>query len=446
VSEAALYLAVAALCCALGALIAAGAVQNPIAVGATAAALLAAALRWPALALVGVLALATLSGRSGAHWFVPELNIPVFETLLGLGAAAALLHLLRSRSLSAAPGTVVLMLWIPSAVWGLALFLLANERDLISGLREAALFVYPLLVALPLAATRAPSLRRLVEERGWILIALLAFAVTALGAWNLAKGNTIDLLNGQVRSLGAEYSPVLAGGVFVGLWLLEARRHRPAAIVLLFISLVGMVFVNHRSAYVALILAAMLFVLVHPRGSRDPHSRRLASALFITVMVGGLLLVTPLGQAGLDRFMAIFETDDPTVQFRFGAISAAVEKEDAWQALLGSGVGLQATDLSGGFDPLTVSRIEPHNSYISMYQRGGIVGAVLMIAPLIYCFREMVRQRAHPEIRVLLSIAIFTLVMAGFNVVLENLYFGLWCWLPVLAGTVLAVQRRAAPI
>jgi O-antigen ligase len=77
-----------------------------------------------------------------------------------------------------------------------------------------------------------------------------------------------------------------------------------------------------------------------------------------------------------------------------------------------------------------------------MYQRGGLVGAVLMLAPLIYCLREMVRQRAHPEIRVLLSISVFTLVMAGFNVVLENLYFGLWCWLPLIAATAVVIQRR----
>ena len=441
-----IYLCAALVCIALGAITAAGTAWNPIYAMVIVAVLIASAtLRWPAMALVGALVIATLGGRDAAHWTIPVpalgLPLPVLETLLALSAGAALLHLVSSRSLTTSSQSLVVLLWIPSAVWGLALFVLANEGDLISGARETLLFVYPLLVALPLAATRASSVRRFVEERAWILIFALALAVTAIGAWNFATGGTLDLPTGQVRSLSGERSSVLAAGAFTALWLLEARRHRLAGIVLLAASLMGLVFVNHRSAYVGVILAGLLYVLAHPR--RDPSTKRLAPTMLIAALAGLILAVTPLGQAGVDRFIATVETDDPNVQFRFGAISAAVEKDDVWEAAYGSGVGLQPTELGGTFDPLTVTRIEPHNSYVSMFQRGGVVGVLLLVVPMLYCIWEMLKQRADPQIRILLSIAVFTTVMAGFNVVLENFYFGAWVWLPLLGGTMLALSRRA---
>jgi O-antigen ligase len=228
--------------------------------------------------------------------------------------------------------------------------------------------------------------------------------------------------------------------VFTALWLFQARRHRLVGIVLLASSLTGLAFVNHRSAYVGMIVAGLVYVLAHPR--REPSTRRLVPTMLIATLAGLILLGTPLGQAGLDRVIATVDTDDPNVQFRFGAVSGAVQKDDVWEAAFGSGVGLQPTELGGAFEPLTVTRIEPHNSYVSMFQRGGVVGVLLMLAPMVYCLREMLRQRADPQIRILLSIAVFTLVMAGFNVVLENFYFGIWAWLPLLAGTMLALSRR----
>jgi hypothetical protein len=56
----------------------------------------------------------------------------------------------------------------------------------------------------------------------------------------------------------------------------------------------------------------------------------------------------------------------------------------------------------------------------------------------------MIRARRDELVALLLSFLVFMGTLATFNVVLENSFVGVWFWLPLFVGAVLALDRGSA--
>jgi O-antigen ligase len=199
--------------------------------------------------------------------------------------------------------------------------------------------------------------------------------------------------------------------------------------------LVALVFVNHRSAWLAFIAAmAILF------------GRRLSPA----VVVGGLALVvgafvllsysgsrySTLGEE-IARAKTVTSTTDPNAQFRL----------KFWKAALGKSV--DSPLIGNGFDPYPANIVPPetvgsdpfpapHNSFVAIAYRIGLVPFLLELALLFGLIGRGFRaslDRADPRDRAICSaltaIVVYTGVTSAFNVFLEAPYAGPLFWTAV---------------
>jgi hypothetical protein len=421
-----------------------GAVAATLALAGIAA--LALALRLPIALTALTFVLAGAFGGFGGHLSIPGAGLPVFELLLVAGAGGAVAWLRLRWDQRSRTGTAVALIWLPAALYALLLLAFFNQRDFVAGAREAIILGYPLLVALPFATVDPGRLRRFLERRGVHVLALIVGIAALLGVINLAIGNTVDTSSGQPRSLPGEFSAALGAGLLVAVWLAMHRGRYLVAIPLAAVSSVGLLLVNHRSSYVALIVGLAVLGLATGalRALRANPRRGVLGIAAVSIASALLLVFTPLGRNGVERFGALFDRDDNSYEFREDALATALKKDDVGQVVFGTGVGLQPTNLDAGFSydlseaSLSVQRIEAHNSFATIYQRAGVIGLLLILAPITMLVRRMIRRHRDGVVAVCLSVFAFMTVMALFNVVLENLYFGIWFWFPLLIGGVLA--------
>lgn len=402
-------------------------------------ALILTILRWPVIPLLIILLVGSVGGRLAAHVLVPPIGVPILETLLGAAAVAAAGHMLvadRSLGVSVRP----LLLWAPAAAWGAALLVLNNHADLISGAREAVVFMYPFLLALPLSISRPPSYKAFLERSGplWVLAAAV---VVCIGLYNTLTGNSEVTSTGQTRTLTISYAPVVVTSALVGLWHYKSGRWRSALTLAAIGPLAAFFIINFRSAYLALVAAFLAYAWMQvatPQASTSPASGRLTRLAFpVVTLLLIFLIATPVGRAGLERLSTITDRDDPNIAFRFEQLSE-VGARPVNEQILGSGVGLRITNLSQPVEDIPRQRDDTHNSYATLLRYGGAIGLALILVPLLLSLRAMVRRRHEPIIQVLVGLAVFTLVLAAFNVVWENLYLGAWCWVPLILGDRLA--------
>ena len=427
-----------------------GAVKITFALGMTAVMIVAVC--WPVVPTLATFLLAGAGGSFAGHWIAPGVTLPVFELLLAAAALGSVVWLLRAWDDRSRVGTLLALLWLPAAVYALALVVFLNQRDLIAGAREAILLGYPLLIALPLALVSPMKLRRFVDDHAWKLVAIVAAAAVVTGIVFYAIGNTIQTSTGQLRTLGGDYMAPAGAAVLVAAWLAVYRKRYVVAIGLAALGIVALLMINHRSAYLGLILALIAFAATGPLPSmiraRPKTAMRVAAVLAVTVAV--VLAATPLGRDGVARLGALFDSNDVNYSFREQAMKRALSKDDAGEVILGKGVGLQPTyldvplafDMAGALaNPL---RLEPHNSWVTIYQRAGVIGLILILVPLGYVVWKMIRARRDELVALLLSFLVFMGTLATFNVVLENSFVGVWFWLPLFVGAVLALDRGSA--
>lgn len=426
--------------------------QAAIAFGLAAIATLAVALRWPWVPLLITFALAGAFGSRGGHWKSPIADLPLFELLLAAGAVGSLVWLARAWPARSREGTILALIWIPAAAYALILVIFLNQRDLVAGAREAIILGYPLAAALPLATLPAERLRSFLEHRGWQLVFVFVVAAVITGLINLAIENTVPTSSGQPRSLSAEYTGPLAAGLLAAAWLAIYQRRYRVALALAALSGTGLLMVNSRSAYLGLLMALVLLVFIGPlpKALRANPGRAIRITVVAAAAIAVVLAVTPLGQDGVARFGALFNTSDGNYTFRERALKRAVTKENAGEVVFGKGVGLQPTNLDEEYisdlteGTRTLRRLEPHNSLASIYQRAGAIGLVLTLVPIAFLVWAMVRARRQPAVAWMLTLTTFVFVMTLFNVVLENSYFGIWFWLPLCLGGVLGLAAEPA--
>ena len=406
-------------------------------IGAVAMAVLA---RWPPLAVIAVMVVASTLGPAGAHYLVPGVGLPVLEVLLALASFAVAASLLTGTARFADALRSVLP-WLPAAAWGMFLVVFDNRGSLISGVREAMIFFYPVLIATPLCLMSDRSLRETIEKHLPLIVAL-GVLTTLLGAYNAVTGNASETSTGQLRYLGSTFGPPLFAGAIAALLLYLQGRASTFKTLVGASSLLGLLLVNHRSAYLAAIVAGLAYMALRTREPRAMSMRLWGLTRLGAVLLAVVLVATPFGRAGVARFETITHGTDPNIEDRLQRSQKAASLHGL-DIVHGVGVGLAPTELGAQLDKVVgdEGHYGIHNSYLSAFHTGGLIGFGLLAMPILGACLRMFRRRSDPLIRSVLTVAVFSLTMAAFNVFLENSYGSIWVWVSLIVGARMAAVR-----
>jgi hypothetical protein len=398
-------------------------------------------LRAPAIGFVAEFFIAAVLGNFGAHVLVGPL--PLLELLLTLSSMAALARAVTLPGVRVRSGALI---WLLPAIWGLVELGTRNRGNTVSGLREALIFIYPALFALPVMATSESQVRNWLSRYGYLVCAA-GWIVLIIGVFDAVTHHYTVTDTGQLRELGGWYAEALVAAVFMSLWLYQSKRLSVTRTLVLAVPVAGLLFVNSRSAYLGVIIAGAAFALMRigpRRPSGGANWRGLgAIAAVAGCLVAIVIIATPQGRAGVARFSTIAAADSPNIQDRLSRTHDALPTSTTgW--LVGDGVGLVQASLTGDLtrSVAVTNANETHNSFATMLHLGGILGLALVLIPTLLVLIRAVTQARDPLVQALIAFIVFTLVMTAFNVVLENAYFGCWLWVPLLALQAMTVAPR----
>jgi O-Antigen ligase len=385
----------------------------------------AALLRVPALGVLVVVAIAAVLGNSGAHVLIG--GVPLLELTLVIASLAAVTRV----ALRATEVRREALIWVVPAIYGLSELLFRNRGNTVSGVREALIFIYPVMFVLPLMSISAEDIRASLLKHGHY-ICLAGWIVLGIGVYNQATGHTGVTSTGQLRVLGSWYTEPLVASLFMSLWLYQNHRLRLASSLVAAAPIGGLLLANSRSAYLGTIVAVLVLALMRQR-ARQLDMRGLGRlALLATIVVSSLIVFTPAGQSGVARFSSITSSNDPNVKDRLGRTYSAIPSTTiGW--VVGDGVGLEEASITGEAKFGAASDAnQTHDSFFTMLHLGGVIGLLVLLLPILLVLVRSIHVRGDPLVQVLVAFSVFTMVMAGFNVVLENSYFGGWMWVTLL--------------
>jgi len=321
---------------------------------------------------------------------------------------------------------LVVIMFVP-ALASLAL------RTPVFDLATARNFLLILYVLFGVIAACVTSLEH--AYRKWFVVTLAAPAIALLLAVTGHAGHESATSTGSVRI--AAYTFPLAFGIAPIVLAAAAREGLVRPLYALAGSipfLVGLVFVNHRSAWLAFIAgAALLF------------AKRISPAVIVgavAVLAVGLVFLSysasrasTLGQE-IARARSVTSTTDPNAHFRLEFWGKALGRSID-SPLIGNGFDLYPAEIvppETTFDPFPA----PHNSFVAIAYRVGFIPFLLVLALLGRLiaggFRASV-ERTRPVERAVYSaltaIVVYTGLTSAFNVFLEAPYAGPLFWTAV---------------
>ncbi len=315
--------------------------------------------------------------------------------------------------------------------------------------RNTLLIVYVLFAFIAASAT---DLRH--SYRSWFYVALAGPAVALLLVITGYAGPVTTTSTGATRI--AAHTFVLAFGIAPIVLIAAAREGfvRPvvaAAGAAPF--LVGLIFVNHRSGWLAFVVAMIILFV-----------KRLSAPVIVgsvAVLVFGFLLFTAtisrtavLGQE-VARARTVTSTSDPNARYRLNFWTSVFEKS------------IDSPLIGAGFDPYPANVIppstvdpkldpypQPHNSFVALAYRVGFLPFLIALALLGHLLVRGFRASVHgPDAReravcsALTTIVVYVGVVAAFNVFLEAPYAGplFWTLVGLLAYVVYARPFESVP-
>jgi O-antigen ligase len=338
-------------------------------------------------------------------------------------------------------GMLALVMIVPAIA---GIFFKTASIDYAAG-RNLLLVLYPTFAVIAVLVT---DLAR--TWRHWFAAVMIGPALALVLVVTGLAGQAGHTSTGATRI--ASHTFVLAFGIAPIVLIAAARERllRPAiAAAASFPFLVGLLLVNHRSAWIAFVAALILL-----------FGMRVSPAVVVgglAVVVIGLLLLTgpvsksaPFGQE-IARAKSVTSTKDPNAKFRLSFWEAAMAKS-VHSPIFGNGFDAFPADVAppepGNPDPFPA----PHNSFVAIAYRVGLVPMLVVLALLLNLVRLGVRASTHRPARIdravcaaLTGIVVFAGVTSAFNVFLEAPYAGplFWTSIGLLAYAVYANPFRA---
>lgn len=383
----------------------------------------------PSLGLTIVVVHVTLVacfGQAYAKLQLPIAELPIYPTEV----VVVLSVLLGGRAIRRVPFDAITKLVLAFLALGIAWVVIAGVGDPAgAGAKALSFFVYAVFYFVVRGGA-------VTEEQRWrFLRALMGAAVFAslVALWQMQAGTPVEeTTTGSSRWLGGEFAlyAVLAA-MAAAIAAIAQRRLSAGAAVVLLAAAAELVFVQHRSGFVAFgvaLVATALFLVGSAQALRG------LLKLGILVIVGAVLATVVFGvrlDETIARVASIGDTADANIDWRLLA----------WYEVLD---GIAARPLGHGFatwdflftssDPLTGS----HNAFLDLAYRVGVPGLALLVAPVVVLVvrtRELV-QRAGPRAHLVAVAACGALLafmlFASFNVVLASPHMSVLFW--VLLG------------
>jgi hypothetical protein len=265
----------------------------------------------------------------------------------------------------------------------------------------------------------------------WLALTGLALCgVAAFNWWSTGLGTADEsiVIDGSLTTgrILVSWQALMVAAAGLVLVLLSWQRRSARALSGALLCLLVVVLAQHRSVWVATV--AGVIVVLYYLGQR----RGLAAGL---VCVWALLLLSPLSAAApvrevlaeLSSSLASASTSSGTGGTRFlgaGVIVQQQLEQGPWTILFGSPFGTPWNRVIEG----TLVTFQPHNLYVEMFARVGLVGLLLLVALLLVGFRRQLRSRG----------------LLG-PVVAAALVYGLSYGLPVLLAPLLGLALVPRP-
>jgi len=319
---------------------------------------------------------------------------------------------------------IFLAMFIPATI-GLALRTSAYDY---ATARNCVLILYLLFAVITVAIT---DLGR--SYKGWFIVAVAGPAIALLIVATGNAGPAEATSTGAVRI--AAHTFALAFGVAPIVLIAAAREKmiRPLYAVLGSAPfLVALVFVNHRSAWLAFIAATGIL-----------FARRMSPPIIVggfAIIVCGLILLsvtgssTPVLTEEIERAKTLTSTDDPNAKFRLRFWGAALTRSID-SPLIGAGFDAYPSEI---IPPTTVAEDPfpaPHNSFVAIAYRIGFIPFLLVMALLLHLVIQGIRVsgvRRDPRDRAtctaLTAVVVYAGITSAFNVFLEAPYAGPLFW------------------
>jgi len=335
-----------------------------------------------------VLLVGTLIGdRAFAYWSVVLHGLPIYVTDTALLLALGLITTDAALRRDLVGGLPSFRGLLPFLVWGTILFIFSAPRYGVDAARDYAIFYYVLFVIPGYVAARSESFS------AWVAVVYsVCSVIITLKAFFWGAGQKIGY--GLTRSLSGQASMYLVVGVILALGLLPLlRRFRWVAAIFVVSALAAIALGQTRAAWLALLAGAGFIALTHP-------SWRKMSRVFLPVVA--LLLVSTisvflvLGIWGPSRTLhstlnrvstgVLNPTFDDTAKFRLDAWSEVLKRAQA-RPLTGDGLGSPFEFRYYSW----VVRVPPHNTYLTVLLKSGLVGVALLALALVWTYSIAIR-------------------------------------------------------
>ena len=402
--------------------------------------------KWLLLLLVAGM---SCQGREFAYLGLNQLTgLPVYVTEIVLGVSLYLGFLgyctvpaLRER-IRASVNAPLLLYWL----WGLMLLVPALPAYGFDAVRDFVVVYYSLFIFVTVVALRS------LDDTRHLLYVLVAANMVFVGRVLLRVVQGDFDVRGIYLRLGGGTQGLYAIIAFVAVlttYLAGARSdlRRRWLLPLLPFLVIGILAPQHRTLLLAFGGALGVLFLFLPQWSRPRLVALLSIAL---VCVSIVIVVVPNGMAvltgQLPKYIAFFDLQEGSIAARLVNYQRAVDAI-ADSPIWGVGYGT-ALYFDYGNPQLDAPVRAPHNSYIGIAYRSGLVGLALFLVFLMWFYVQAARKIMKTTDGSLRSYAACLLaaqtavaIMAIFNVTLEGPHEGIIFW--ILIGAELRVLQLA---
>ncbi len=254
--------------------------------------------------------------------------------------------------------------------------------------------------------------RRGAVSRFYFYVHVTAVVLFGLVIFKLAVGNLTYTNTGELRMLWGGAALIFGMLLIHNLALFGGKTN----VILLLLGLIGMVFANHRSAYVVLIVLAILAAIAGTK--TKVKGRTLVSSLVVLALSFVLLSQIPYVR---DNFVSRFETsldaEDENAAGRLSnwRLSLIYFSDHPLNGSLLSDKYYRANDYSMSFVTPDIVRWAPHNFLIEFLATQGIVGFIFLLFILGGILRIGFQNRADAESLQMVMMVSFYCLFCLFN-------------------------------
>jgi len=408
---------------------------------------------WRKWLLFGFVFATASYGRTFAYLGIQAGPFPIYVTEIVLGVVLALYYweyciFSGPRELVRSPVSLLVMIYV---LYGLILLGADYSEHGAEAVRDSAMLYYALFVFVGLFSIDGEKDMRTL---GKVLIAAGIVSVWKMisgavaGSYSTSAAGSGKLVGGATALYATFSFIILCVSMNYGIY-----RKRPLLYLLAAANLVVVFFSAHRTFIVVFIgvLFVHLIVSVKRRGRRR-SVRTIRSTVGAILIAAVIVACVPyfggIATATLQKYGRLLSLTDPNTAFRIEYWNRSLETWFETNPLMGIGLGAPADVFVRG-----EQRTAPHNSYITVGLRTGLVGFGLLVLIMLTYYAYAVSiirilqkmgSRLAPYAIAFLLCQVATAIVAFFNIVLEGPYMGsfFWLFIGLTIGAIRLAQRE----